>query len=61
MGPDRLTHFVIITVGQEAVAVDRLERGEPVTATVVGRLRASAGLYALSWVTIVWLMVAKPT
>jgi uncharacterized membrane protein len=44
----------------QRVALDRLEGGEPVTASVVGRLRASAGLYALSWVAIVWLMVAKP-
>ena len=45
----------------QRTALDRLECGEPVTAAVVGRLRASAGLYALSWVAIVWLMVAKPT
>jgi uncharacterized membrane protein len=45
----------------QRVALDRLACGEPVAATVVGRLRASAGLYALSWVAIVWLMVAKPT
>jgi uncharacterized membrane protein len=45
----------------QRVALDRLGSGEPVAATLVGRLRASAGLYALSWVAIVWLMVAKPT
>jgi cadmium resistance protein CadD (predicted permease) len=27
---------------------------------LLGRLRASAGGYALTWVAIVWLMVAKP-
>jgi uncharacterized membrane protein len=45
----------------QRVALDRLECGESVTTAVAGRLRASAGLYALSWVAIVWLMVAKPT
>jgi len=32
----------------------------PCPASLVGRLRATAGLFALSWVAIVWLMVAKP-
>jgi hypothetical protein len=27
---------------------------------LLGRLQASAGLYAMSWVVIVFLMVAKP-
>jgi uncharacterized membrane protein len=45
----------------QRVALDRLESGEPIAEAVVGRLRASAGLYALSWVAIVWLMVAKPS
>lgn len=44
----------------QRAALDRLGRGEPAGGAVVGRLRASAGLYALSWVAIVWLMVAKP-
>jgi uncharacterized membrane protein len=44
----------------QRVALDLMARGEPVGSAVVGRLRASAGLYGLTWVTIVWLMVAKP-
>jgi uncharacterized membrane protein len=48
----------------QRVALDQLDqpgRDEPVSPAVVVRLRASAGLYALSWVAVVWLMVAKPT
>ena len=44
----------------QRAALGRMAGGEPVGAGLVGRLRASAGLYAASWVAIVWLMVAKP-
>jgi uncharacterized membrane protein len=44
----------------QRAALGRMAGGEPVEAGLVGRLRASAGLYAVSWVAIVWLMVAKP-
>lgn len=44
----------------QRVAVDRLQAGDEVEPSTLARLRASAGVYALSWVAIVWLMVAKP-
>lgn len=37
-----------------------LRAGGTVDQRTLGRLRASAGLYAVSWVAIVFLMVAKP-
>jgi uncharacterized membrane protein len=44
----------------QRVALDHLRLGEDVDAGLAGRLQASAGAYALTWVIIVWLMVAKP-
>jgi len=41
-------------------AVTELDAGEAVSSTLLMQLRASAGSYALTWVVIVWLMVAKP-
>jgi hypothetical protein len=34
--------------------------GAAVPPALVTRLRASAGAYALLWVAVLWLMVAKP-
>jgi hypothetical protein len=42
------------------VAVDRLRAGAEVEARTLARLRSSAGVYALSWVAVVRLMVDKP-
>jgi uncharacterized membrane protein len=41
-------------------ALAALADGRPCGAGVVTRLRATAGLYSLTWVAIVWLMVTKP-
>lgn len=41
-------------------ALVSLEAGEQVDRKLVGRLQGSAGVYALTWVIIVFLMVAKP-
>jgi hypothetical protein len=43
---------------RKALAVVRA--GEAVGQRLLGRLQASAGLYAMTWVVIVFLMVAKP-
>jgi uncharacterized membrane protein len=50
----------LVHLPAQRAAIDQLDRDRPPTSGVVARLRASAGLYALSWVGIVWLMVAKP-
>jgi uncharacterized membrane protein len=42
-------------------ALDRLRAGEPVPRALLGRLRATAGAYAVTWFVVAWLMVAKPT
>jgi uncharacterized membrane protein len=52
--------LVAVHLPAQRVALDVMERDEPVDGAIVGRLRASAGLYGLTWVIIVWLMVAKP-
>lgn len=44
----------------ERRALSTLRGGDEVEPRVLGRLQASAGLYAMSWVVIVFLMVAKP-
>ena len=44
----------------QAAALGALREGAAVPRGVLGRLRASAGAYALSWVGIVWLMIDKP-
>ncbi|MDY7103767.1 MAG: hypothetical protein S0880_21500 [Actinomycetota bacterium] len=36
------------------------ERAEPVAAPLVGRLHAATGAYAMSWLAVLVLMVAKP-
>jgi hypothetical protein len=41
-------------------ALSVMRDGEDVEQRLLGRLQASAGLYAMSWVVIVFLMVAKP-
>jgi uncharacterized membrane protein len=41
-------------------AITAIEAGDPVSSSVLTRLRITAGLYAVVWVVIVWLMVAKP-
>ena len=44
----------------ERRALSTLRQGGDVEPRLLGRLQASAGLYAMSWVVIVFLMVAKP-
>jgi hypothetical protein len=44
----------------ERRALGLLRDGTEVDRQLLGRLQASAGLYAMSWVVIVFLMVAKP-
>lgn len=51
----------VVHLPAQRTTLDRLWRGETAAGSAVARLRASAGLYALTWVAIVWLMVAKPT
>jgi uncharacterized membrane protein len=60
--------FVVAAVLVEAMhrpaqeaALTALEAGRTVEQSVHTRLRASAGGFALAWVIIVWLMVAKPS
>jgi uncharacterized membrane protein len=52
--------LALVHLPAQRVAVDRLQAGEEVGPRVVARLRSSAGLYALSWVAVVWLMIDKP-
>jgi hypothetical protein len=40
--------------------LDLLWEGAEVPAALLVRLRASAGGYALLWVVVLWLMIAKP-
>lgn len=42
-------------------ALAKLEENDAVPSPLLGRLRATAGIYATSWVVIAWLMIAKPT
>ena len=44
----------------ERRALAALEHGDDVDRRLLGRLQGSAGVYALTWVIIVFLMVAKP-
>jgi uncharacterized membrane protein len=44
----------------QSAALALMWDGRPATPKLLGRLRATAGLYATSWVVIAWLMVAKP-
>lgn len=53
-----LLAFVHLPAQRTAIA--GMRAGEAVEPGVVARLRSSAGLYALSWVAIVWLMIDKP-
>lgn len=62
-----LTLFVVgillLLVGNlpaQTRALAALDAGGSVEPPVLVRLRATAGLYAVTWVVIVWLMVAKP-
>ncbi len=62
-----LTLFVVgvllLLVGNlpaQRLALAAIGAGESVEAGTLMRLRATAGLYAVTWVVIVWLMVAKP-
>jgi uncharacterized membrane protein len=41
-------------------ALGRMRDGNAIDAGLAGRLQSSAGGYALTWVIIVWLMIAKP-
>lgn len=44
----------------QRAALVACEAGGEVDPGLVARLRASAGIYSLTWVVIVWLMIAKP-
>jgi hypothetical protein len=44
----------------QAASLAALREGEGVGRALLGRLRASAGAYALTWIAIVWLMIDKP-
>jgi uncharacterized membrane protein len=55
---------LVLAVGHlpaQRAALAAMRDGAPVRPTLLGRLRATAGLYSTSWVVIAWLMVAKPT
>ena len=52
--------LALVHLPAQKAAISRLQAGEAVEAGILGRLRSSAGLYAVSWVAVVWLMIDKP-
>lgn len=53
--------LALVHLPAQRAAIERLQAGDEVGSPTLARLRSSAGIYALSWVAIVWLMVDKPT
>jgi uncharacterized membrane protein len=52
--------LALVHLPAQRTAIGGLRAGEAVDTRIVARLRSSAGLYALSWVAVVWLMIDKP-
>jgi hypothetical protein len=52
--------LALVHLPAQRTAIAGLRAGDAIDAGVLARLRSSAGLYALSWVVIVWLMIDKP-
>ena len=58
-----LVGIAVLLVGHvptQATALAQMASEEPVTPATLARLRVTGGVYAITWVAVVWLMVSKP-